>query len=590
MARHTNKKLIAGVFALSCAFILASCDKVEALPNNYKDPVIVEVEGNEKLYQNEMSVIYDAIATGKSEKVVDEMLKIISTSKYGNYYGEGGLVELVKNFLATGSKDQILAFVKSHPAYYHADDSKIVTESITADDIAIARVVEFVETINEKIEKHFFDEVKSGSYNDEDGIFQERKLAYDYYSKLYKIDVENLETAEYYQGYVTHSLKKENVSTFVHIDELSKNYYRDYIERKIIPEVYKDRIVEEYILANNYSVLGRSYGRNVNIVKLSYDASNKTFADNLFRVYAYNYVYNATSIKFEDSHLYLENAWRGFRDLKVDVNGDPVIELFSASDPEGQLLEDPKVGKTLLDAVDTGVPTLGIIQAYKDTQLGNLLEEYQKAIDAEKTRFATDEQTSALNKFTESGKHPKETGLVSEILKLAQNSSYTDGWSVKNGGLSDFPTDLRDRLYNINISNTLDNANYDPSKYNESKDYVRPLNGTFYLVPSKTEKIDVNPLNFVFTDTASSSFYICEVKEAPSTAKLNLDNAEGYVKDKATNPLKSEEFAREISRVISTKDSYVTSAYTEEFKACDIIYHDDVIYEYFKTTYPDLFN
>lgn len=589
MARHTNKKLIAGVFALSCAFILAGCDQVEALPNNYRDPIIVEVEGNEKLYQNEMSVLYDAIATGKSEKVVDEMLKIISTSKYGNYYGEGGLFEAVKNFASTNDKTQILAFVKAHPAYYHADDSKVVSDNYNADDIAIGRAIEFVERINKKIEKHFYDEVKSGSYNDEDGVFQERKLAYDYYSKLYKIDVEDLETAEYYSGYVTHSFKEENASSYVHINDVDKNYYRDYIERKIIPEVYKDRIVEEYILLNNYSTLGRSYGRNVNIVKLSYDSTNKTFADNLFRTYATNYVLNTTPVPFEESHLYLENAWRGFRDLKTDANGKPVLEGFTATDPEGLLLTDAKVNKTLIAPVETGITTLGTLQAYKDTQLGNLLEEYQKAIDAEKTRFATDEQTSALNKFTENGKHPKENGLVSEILKLAQNNSYTDGWSVKNGGLSDFPTELRDRLYNINISNTLDKANYKPEDYNESKDYVRPLNGSFFLVPSKTEKIDINPLNFVFTDSGSSSFLIAEVKEAPSTAKLNLDNAEGYVKDKATNPLKSEKFAREISRVISTRDSYVTSAYTEVFKECEFIYHDDVLYEYFKTTYPDLF-
>jgi len=592
MARLTNKKLIAGIFALSCAFILASCDKVEALPNNYKDPVISETAGNEKLYENEMAVIYDAIASGKSEKVVDEMLKIISTSKYGNYYGEGGLLEVTKHYMASvmaGTPDtsKILPFVQAHKAYYHSNDDKVTSEKYKADDIAIARAVSFVDTISKKVAEHFYDEVKSGSYNDENGIYREQRLAYEYYSKLYKIDVEDVtDVSNFYSGYVTHTLTKENVYEFVHIDETGKNYYRDYIERKIIPEVYKDRIVEEYILANNYSTLGRSYGRKTNIVKLTYDTKSKTFADDLVRAYSTKYILNGEGDQFSSTHVYLENAWRGFKSISLDTNENPEITACDASEEE--LLD--KVGKTTVVSVDTGVTGLGTLKARKDTQLGLLIEDFKKAKEAESTRFATDEQTSALNKFTETGKYPKEKGLVNEIVKLAENDSYKDGWSVKNGGLSDYPSDLRDRLYNINVSNTLDNASYDPAKYDQAKDYVRPLRDSFFLVPSKTEKIDVNPLNFIFTDSSSSSYFICEVVEAPSTSKMNLENADGYVKTKETNPLKAESFAREISRVISTKDSYVTSAYTEAFKECELIYHDDVVYEYFKSTYPDLFD
>lgn len=589
MARHTTKKLIAGVFALSCAFILASCDSVEALPNNYEDPIIQEVEGNEPIYQNEMSVIYDAIASGKSEKVVDEMLKIISTNKYGAYYGEGGLFEAAKEY-ALGNKEKMYEFVKAHKAYYHSDDSKIVSEGVNEDELAARRAIEFVMRIDEKINKHFYDEIKGDSYKNEDGIFEEEKLAYSYYSQLYTMGVEDITTANYFKGYTTHTLDEKDVSAFVHIDDTvdNGNYYRDYIERKILPEVYKDRLVEEYILANNYSVLGRSYGRKVNILKLNYEASNKTFADDLMRAYATKYVLNAdaSSPKFQESARYLENAWRGFEDLRLDTTADPNVPvLVSLTTDEEELLT--LAGKTAVVNCNTNIPGLMAMTARKDTQLGNLLKDFNDAQKAEKTRFATDDEKAALNKFTDSGAHPKEDGFVAELLKLAQSDFLTDGWYVKNGGLSEMPSDLRDRLFNINVSNDLDNANY---KYEEGKSYIKKLNGQFFVLPSKTEKEIVNPLNFVFSDTSSNSFYIAEVEEAPSTSKLNLDNAEsGYVKDKATSPLKSETFAREISRVISTRDSYVTSAYTEEFKACEFIYHDDVIYEYFKTTYPDLF-
>lgn len=584
MARHIKKSLIAGVFALSCAFILASCDSVEALPNNYKDPIIAETEGNEAIYQNEMSVIYDAIASGKNEKVVDEMLKVISNAKYGTYYGEGGLREAY--VASTGGDDtKLLAFVKAHKAFYSESDSKVTSESFDLDKVAMERAKEFAKKVQDKINKHFVDEVKNESYRDEEGIYQEQKLAYSYYSQLYELAIsydDLKEESNFFNGFITSKVDEDNVGSYVHFD-----YYKDYIERKILPDVYKDKIVEDYILANNYSVLGRSYGRKVNIVKLSYEVSNKTFADDLFRAYATAYIKDSSDTQFEVSAMYLEEAWRGFSNFRVD-SGNYVIDGLTSQSTD--LLT--AAGKSTPVNVDVNYKGITTLTAIKDTQLGNLVEEYQKAIKGEKSRFASEEETAAINKFTDSGKHPKEKGLVSEILKLAQTSSYTDGWYVKNGGLSEFPSDLRDRVFNINVSNALDNPNFN---YEEGKSYVRPIElyagkKNYFLLPTKSEKQIVNPLNFIFSDTATNSFYICEVEEAPSTSKLNLDNVDtGYVKDKASDPLKSEVFAREISRVISTRDSYVTSAYTEEFKKCDFIYHDDAVYDYFKLTYPDLF-
>ena len=69
MAKNT-KKIFAGIFALSCAFILAGCDKAESLPTNYNDKIV----NKNDLYKNEMGVIYDAIASGKTDKTIDQFL------------------------------------------------------------------------------------------------------------------------------------------------------------------------------------------------------------------------------------------------------------------------------------------------------------------------------------------------------------------------------------------------------------------------------------------------------------------------------------------------------------------------------------
>ena len=71
MAHVTSKRLLlVGVFALSSAFVLASCDAVTAVPVNYENPIILK-DGN--VYEddeNKLGEIYDALASNKNEKVV----------------------------------------------------------------------------------------------------------------------------------------------------------------------------------------------------------------------------------------------------------------------------------------------------------------------------------------------------------------------------------------------------------------------------------------------------------------------------------------------------------------------------------------
>ena len=100
----------------------------------------------------------------------------------------------------------------------------------------------------------------------------------------------------------------------------------------------------------------------------------------------------------------------------------------------------------------------------------------------------------------------------------------------------------------------------------------------------------MNPRNFVIHDDGTSSFYIVNVEEAPSTSKLNRENTDtGYIAMDPAEPLKSEGFAREISRVLGTRDSYKNDAYASYIELYSVAYHDTSIYDYFKSEYPELF-
>ena len=93
----------------------------------------------------------------------------------------------------------------------------------------------------------------------------------------------------------------------------------------------------------------------------------------------------------------------------------------------------------------------------------------------------------------------------------------------------------------------------------------------------------------IFNDTSSHTYYIVNVEEAPSTSKLNRENKDtGYIATDA-NVLKSESFAREISRVLGTRESYKNDAYASYIELYSVAYHDTTIYDYFKAEYPELF-
>ena len=51
-----------------------------------------------------------------------------------------------------------------------------------------------------------------------------------------------------------------------------------------------------------------------------------------------------------------------------------------------------------------------------------------------------------------------------------------------------------------------------------------------------------------------------------------------------------EEIVNEITKVVGTGESYSTLATKYFLEKMEIEYHDDVVYDYFEETFPDLFD
>ena len=594
MEKHISKKFFAGILALSAGFILASCDPVSAVPKNYNDPIVATTEGEINLDGNNLGTLYDAITSERNSKIVDDILAEIAEKKFGSY------AEFLE---ACSSNEKKVAFVNAHSEFFGTDENKE------------ARFDAFRADLEQRISEYFYNEITSGSYNDDLGRFSEKKLYNAHRYELY--DLGEVAEAEFKTFFVDKSLDKDDVfdkehdgaSAMLNEAAYSLTEGRGYIKEKVFPDILRNKLVEDYIYKNNPSSLGRAYAREISYVKIAYDGESK-FADALMENFATTHI--QSNVKHIDFSI-VENAYKGF--LPGATQNPLVTEVTGAE-------------KTLLDAVVTSADDKIVVDYtdpdfkeenyktndivlipegtyYKDTKIGKILEDYQKAVKAESQgRFPTEENKTALESFTSDGKS-KQYGLLQKLISLMKEDYTTDGWYVKNGGVTERPSAIRDRLFNIRVANSLD----DGSLYNEDdaakmgnyeyvdgdplKDkltrlpYLRNIYGKKVVLPSKSLSFEKDPLNYVYHDVDGKAFYVCEVLEAPSTAKLNKDVTTVY--DGVENkPILKENISRQVAKILGTKDSYIKDAYTEYLNKYEFTFFDTSLYEYLKSEYPDL--
>ena len=576
MEKHISKKFFAGILALSAGFVLAACDPVSAVPQNYDHAIITSSDGEINLDGNTLGTLYDSITSERNSKIVDDILAQIAEKKFGTY------AEFLK---ASSSAAEKTAFVNAHTDFFGEDENKE------------ARFDAFKADIDSRISEYFYNEINSGSYNDDLGRFSEKKLYNAHRYELY--DLGEVGEDAFKTFFVDKELTKENA--FDHLNtaayQVAETGKRGYIQEKVYPDILRNKLVEDYIYKNNPSSLGRAYARKLSYVKVAYDGESR-FADALMENFAINH------IEVAGEHIdfsIVEDAVKGFAPSTTDN-----VLIAGLSAEANALLAAAQTEGTLDVADDDNYKFMGITivpagSYYKETKLGKILEDYAKAIKAEtEGRFPTEENKSALDSFTSDGKS-KQYGLLQKVISLMKEDYTTDGWYVKNGGVTELPSAIRDRLFNIRVAYSLDDGSlfnedaaekmgaYEYVDGDKTKDkvtrlpYLRNIYGKKVILPSKSLSFDKDPYNYVYHDVDGKAFYICEVLEAPSTAKLN-ETSEDY-KD---TPTQKEEISRQIAKILGTKDSYIKDAYTEYLNKYEFTFFDTSLYEYFKSEYPDL--
>ena len=594
MEKHISNKLIRGLFALSAGFLLASCDPVHALPKNHDESIVVNNDAEKSeigIKDNDLLQIYNLIESGKNEEVVSQILREIAEKKFGSY----------KEFYeAANDASKQAAYIAAHSDYFGTEGTE-------------QRFKDFKEDLEARISEAFYNEITSGSYNDEDGKFSEEKF---YNAKRY--DLYDLPAAsaavKANKFYVTKELTKENA--FASLKGEYHNFTsgkRGYIEEKVFPDILKNKLVESYIYDNNPNSLGRAYARRINYIKVSYD---EEFGNlwTLLKKFSKEYIEDAPGkLDFE----LVASAVKGFT---VFEESQMVNEIYSDTDETATkvkaLLEAAHAGESAdekyidVPATDdykygTSITLVPAGKYYKGTKLGEILKSYEVAIDAEAHgRFATSTEKAELDKFTGEGKS-KEYGLMQKLISLAKEDYTTEGWFLKNGGATELPSAIRDRLFNIKVANILDdNADFTTKSgkehkaelpaettlgdYNE-KNYLRNINGNKLMLSSEASTFENEHYNYIHQDKDGKAFYIVEVLEAPSTAKFN-ENLEETVYKKAGNvdTVRIEQLKRQVAKILGTKDSYIKDAYTDILQGYEFKFYDSSLFDYLNNEYPDL--
>lgn len=617
-----NKKLVP-IFLLSALMLSACSNEIIAKPANYDDPLVVDA-GTTTLASgvpnNSMDVIYDAIRDGGtlSSDVLNEVLYQLAISVIGRYNSVTAddtvsLEVAVSNIdFEETNNDTVNQFLTKHPSYWIKDNDGNRKVDELSRKREYRRVKEAWNRIQDKISETVYDAIAGGTYS-EDNFFSETKYLMSLRNDFYKVANPN-EAADIPAGVVLHDKvlilpevkKEETFVYYVHkelLEDETKGF--NYISKKLVPEIYRNILVEQYLFDQSYNTIGRAYARKVNIVSLSVNNEYPLLAGNLMNAYIDNYINCDTQAQANQGNFELiSKAWRGIN-LPTVVNG-------SATDDENRaayLLSEAGAQVGTLD--DTAGYTEQSYNYWKGTAYGGIVENLKEVnVDPQLDNAAIHSD------FTGTGKHTVASGFNLKVNTARVQDYTTDGFFIKNGGLSSIYETIRTRLFNIGVANALDKDTVlYPDRFSgdgaysiptDEGNYVCKIHGRYFLKPSTSERNDVPPVDsairrtpaavsrlndFLWFDKSASKYYIVEVTEAVSSSKLSDTSDKNYehIYGEVNGWNKTEEISHDVAKVIAENDSYKTLSTQYWLKAASMAYHDDVIYNYFTTNYPDLF-
>ena len=626
--------------ALLSAFALTACDDdIIAKPTGYDDNSPV-VDIDKTVYNNDFQSIYDAIRSGNlASDVLDELLYQYSVSVFGNYnkiteskmtsdQTAGITLKAAAKSVDNGTKTDANEFIKNHSAYWtknadgkRADDTghaRENPETADATESEYARLTEKWNTIEKRIAEKLYSSISGGAYS-ERNIFKEERFLNSLGSSV-ENKVKPLGTTgiELFEGLITPDVEdyevfekevkdiNNNNSKILHRENYqSKGGYDfntdeaadekvTYVEDKIIPDIYRQLLVEQYILDESYDTLGRTSAREISVLSISKNSNYAKGAADIMNKFVKDYIFNParTDEITLDTFKMVSRAWVGaFMDDATPATTYPEESaLLAAAIPDYLQSYDDGNGHTY--------------NYYQGTAYGDMVEEIKKI--NENPALSENEST-----YTGGNAYPIETGKEIKVRELELKDYTSTGWYVKSVGVSALPDAIKNQLFDINVANALSGKKGEECVEYSVKNGVftdeqpegitDPINvvGKIKLAGVEdqyflrnTSRVKDIPFQNDLLFESDGTYYVVLIHNATRSSDLNKKNYGGT--DAEGNPQPGydvlENYINEIVQIVADNDTYKTLSKKHWVEKMDLKYHDQVIYDYFKSNFPELFD
>jgi len=585
-----NKKKALMLLTFVSAFILASCnDTIYSRPNDStKDQTLIN---GSNVAHNSVEWLYDTLhdSSNTPETVRNAIFKILAEGLFGEYS-----LDTNGEIVITGYDDKSdaskLEFVKLHKPYWDQVEKENSNkydykEPVSLTDSIKARIELFKKIVKTQVVKTLYAKANVDS-NKVRNFYYESKFARGLAKDLYVINgVNDIFTTKYDEEnsvftnkvLIDNSVSTEDITSIIGTNNnfekpvIHLNLYSDYVNKNILPDVMQTLLIEQYVYDNQYTAISRTQSRKIRYVSIATENKNVSDGRRLLSNFVDNYIKTGSSNSTINYEI-LADAWKGvYTDLYTNGTLNEAGKLLEAS---GFKIGTPtKDGKAIEMYADG--KKISEHPYYENTKYGSLFEEFAKITLNPLTTDASTESS-----FTSSGSYTIETGLDIKINDIKVTDYTVSDWGTKESGFSSLPSDVKTRLFDYTVMTDF-NA---PSNI-DTNSYIKEINGHYFLKRDISQTDDASD-SIIIKD--SSTFYIVELLEAPSQAKLTIGGENAY-DNTASNGLKQEEISRTLGYDIASGSTYRTTAFSHYLEDCEIMYHDQSIYDYFKTTYPDLF-
>ena len=657
----------------------SSTDAIYSKPSNYNDNIVDIVEGEGQtpatIHNNLLNIIYDAIHDGSfGSQVLEEVLYKYAESIYGGYsqktikdtsktslkeaYDIAKKINLheTDNTQPNASEEEVTKlndFIKGHKVYWvynlsgkHIDSGtgeEVKDESSWTPGVAErANVVStFENAIENRIAENMYSKISSGTYSRKK-FFREFEFIQSLYFSGKKVDY-TLARDNFYNfkpTLISYQLEGEDVFDIANLGVLHKEYYQSdnatYIEDEVVPEVYKDLLVEQYLLDQEITAVRNSRARKINVLKIEKYSSWPINADVLLDSLIdeiYSEEYESTHVRYfaEDrgtalgNENYINNLFKKYemvsKGLYDKINADPtspaakLVQKLQAAGSDIYQEEEFKFNNPHYDPSDpSSKPVLYDYKYYKNTAYGDLVEEFEKFNKSlEKNNYdALD--TTLYNKFTSNGTVSVEEGFDQARIDIAETKNITKGWFINSSQPTlDSNGKINERLFTMSVAtakkeikddndttladlealdrfakDTDGKFKYRGAPVSGEDTFLASINGAYFLKFDGQSTGSDERHDIVYDD--GSAYYIVHVIEAVKDSKLKRTGQEG---DSSYATTRGDDFYNEVIDAVSKKvaetGSYASLSKNYWIKKMVLSFHDQKVYDYFKDNYPDIF-